>query len=90
MAGAQNRAFELTTELRKVLEAQADRRAWFLQNNNATANIYISTSGSSSQEACLRIAPSNGFSEDVVPPEGELWAMSDTAGVYLSALLRHG
>ena len=78
------RAYELTTTSTRILKEDPARAGWMLQNNHATAKIYISQNGAMVQESCLCIYPNGGsITQDVLPPSGDLWAFTDTAGAAL-------
>lgn len=74
----------LTTTPRKIRQQNPLLIGQILQNQEAAANIYIRSGGDGTPRSYLEMAPKGGMMQDILPPQGELWAYSDTGGAVLT------
>lgn len=79
-----HRAFSLSTTPFKIIEANTNRTGLIVQNNEASAIIYMRSGGDGPLRSYLKFNPSGDMMQDVLAPSGELWAYSDTSGAVLT------
>lgn len=55
-----------------------------LQNQEDTAVIYVRSGGDGAARSYLALKPDGALVQDILPPQDELWAYSDTDGAILT------
>ncbi len=60
-----------------------------LQNQEGSANIYVRSGGDGAPRSYLLLAPLGDLLQDILPPQSELWADSDTDGAILTIMEKY-
>ncbi len=82
-------AVMLTTSPQKIRQANPLLIGNILQNQEATANIFVRSGGDGTARSYLKLAPMGDLMQDILPPQEELWAYSDTAGAVLTIMEKY-
>lgn len=87
------KAYALTQEWQRLERADDRRVGTLIQNQpgNGTVNILLSCDGAPTTDfAAILIAPGANLYEDIVPPNGDIWAKCDSvSGATLTLVLKY-
>lgn len=75
-----------STDMEEVLPASDKRISLILQNQHATANIFISNNPCTKGAARLRLPPGGDLLLDYKVPTDAIYAQADAAGVELTVI----
>lgn len=85
------KAYPLTTTWQQLEPKDALRIGTVMQNQSGNANNILVSEGRPTSDFCaLEIPPSATLYEDIVPPQGEIWAKAVAGAPTLTLVVKYG
>lgn len=82
-------AVTLTASPVMIQSRDLQRIGIIVQNQEATANIFLRSGGDGAARSYLKFKPDGAFHENILPSNQELWAYSDVAGAVLTLINKY-